>query len=873
MRPKLPADAPPADELLNTLLEVSQTGLMLLRPVFNSEDVIVDFLLEYLNPAAQRLLGQPECPTLSLLGLYPHAGSSTGVFTFYRNAFESGTSQQEHFNYQYDGIDGYFRVVARARGPLLVVSIADDNDTPRTAMQEALRQSQLAEQQARAVAETERNLLQALLTQAPVAICLFQGDECRIASANDQMSNIWSSTVAQVLGRPLLEAVPELEGQGFDDQIREVARTRQPFVGREVPALLRQPDGRMETYYFNFVFQPLYGPGGATDMLGVVDIAVDVTEQVLARRQVQELNEELAAINEELRAGNDEFQLANTQLLMAQQQLRQLNEELEGRVERRTGEVQQALAEAEHQRGQARLQQELLSQILGQVPAIIVTFSGPEHRFTFFNEHFRALAGERATLGGVAAEQLSEMESQGLLPLLEGVYASGRPLLTRETPVELEYEPGRLRYFDITAQPLFDARQQVRGVQVFAMEVTERVLARRERETRQRELQAIFEQVPVPIAITRGPELLVESANHAISELWGRPATQLLGRPYFEGVPDAAGQGLEEILAGVMQTGGTAFINERPVQFDRTHTGQPALGYFNFAFQALRDETGTVSGLVAIGTEVTDQVLARQQVQELNNQLAAINEEMRATNQQLADTNHRLSRTNADLDTFVYSASHDLKSPITNVEGLLLALREHLPAQAYEHQPVPQLLAMMDDAVRRFQQTLVHLTDVSRLQQTTADQLPEAVDLPALVEAVRLDIAPELAASGATLDVELQGCPTVKFSAKNLRSVVYNLLSNAIKYRTPERPPHVRLHCRHVGRHVVLEVHDNGLGLSETQRRDLFQLFRRLHNHVPGSGVGLYMVKKIVENAGGRIEVSSEPGVGTTFTVFLPATE
>lgn len=871
MVPMLPADVPVSEDLLLDLLAVSQTGLILFRPVYDAAGaVIVDLAYEHLNPAAQRMLAQPARPTKSFLTLYPHA-QPVGIFAFYCDAFAGSGTHQRQFDYRYEDLDGYYYLSARRHGPLLLVSFTDTNDMPRTAVEEALRQSQQAEQRARTTAETERNLLQAIITQATVAIGLFQGPECTVAAANDLMCAIWGYSEGDVLGRPLVEAVPELVGQGFDDLVREVARTRQPYVGQEVPAQLRQPSGRVETRYFNFVYQPLYG--SAEEVMGVVDIAVDVTEQVLARQQVQQLNEELAATNEELYAANEEYQTANVRLLDAQRQLQRLNEELDSRVARRTEQVQQALVEAEHQRGQARLQQELLAHILGQVPAIIITFSGPEHRFTFFNEHYQLLAGGRAVLGEPWATCQPEAEAQGLVAMANGVYNTGQPLLTRETPAELAHEPGQQRYFDITAQPLFDARQQVRGVQVFALEVTERVLARRERESRQRELQTIFEQVPVPIVIMRGPELRVELVNSAMSILWGRAPAATLGRPYFEALPETAGQGFEEILAGVLETGETFFINESPVQLDRAHTGQPPLGYFNFAFQALHDETGAVSGLVAIGTEVTDQVVARQQVQGLNDQLAAINEEMQATNRQLADSNHRLSRTNADLDTFVYSASHDLKSPITNVEGLLLALREHLPAAARAQEPVPQLLTMMEDAVARFQQTLVHLTDVSRLQQTTFDQLPEAVDLPTLVADLCLDMAPELAAAGATLETELTGCPTVHFSAKNLRSVVYNLISNAIKYRMPQRTPRVRLHCRHVGQHVVMEVHDNGLGLSETQQQELFQLFRRLHNHVPGSGVGLYMVKKIVENAGGNIEVRSEPGVGTTFTVFLPAAE
>jgi len=114
------------------------------------------------------------------------------------------------------------------------------------------------------------------------------------------------------------------------------------------------------------------------------------------------------------------------------------------------------------------------------------------------------------------------------------------------------------------------------------------------------------------------------------------------------------------------------------------------------------------------------------------------------------------------------------------------------------------------------------------------------------------------------------GCPVVTFSEKNLRSVIYNLLSNALKYRSPERPLRVQLTCAQVGQRVQLRVQDNGLGLDERQQSRLFGLFQRLHTHVEGTGIGLYMVKKMVENVGGSITVQSQLGVGSTFTVYLP---
>ncbi|QKG58447.1 GHKL domain-containing protein [Hymenobacter sp. BRD128] len=176
---------------------------------------------------------------------------------------------------------------------------------------------------------------------------------------------------------------------------------------------------------------------------------------------------------------------------------------------------------------------------------------------------------------------------------------------------------------------------------------------------------------------------------------------------------------------------------------------------------------------------------------------------------------------------------------------------------------------MMQEAVTRFQQTIGHLTDISRLQQE-GSAAGEAGSLAAIIADVQLDLAPLLATTGAQVTVAVADAPTLPLSPKNLRSVVYNLLSNALKYRAPDRGPVVHIECQPQGEAAVLRVHDNGLGLDERQQQRLFGLFQRLHAHVEGSGVGLYMVRKIVENAGGTVQVQSQVGVGSTFIVTLP---
>ena len=237
---------------------------------------------------------------------------------------------------------------------------------------------------------------------------------------------------------------------------------------------------------------------------------------------------------------------------------------------------------------------------------------------------------------------------------------------------------------------------------------------------------------------------------------------------------------------------------------------------------------------------------------------------------QLRDNNEQLTRVNVDLDNFIYTASHDLKAPISNIEGLLDALLVELPADLAQREPVQPILALMQDSVNRFKRTIEHLTDVSKLQKEHGNAT-EAVDLAAVVRDVCLDLEPLIRVAEAELDVDVQAVPTVWFSEKNLRSVVFNLLSNALKYRAPGRLPHVRLRTRPEGPGVLLEVQDNGLGLDLTHEGEdkLFGMFQRFHDHVDGSGIGLYMVKKMVENAGGYITVRSELGVGSTFSVYF----
>ena len=269
-----------------------------------------------------------------------------------------------------------------------------------------------------------------------------------------------------------------------------------------------------------------------------------------------------------------------------------------------------------------------------------------------------------------------------------------------------------------------------------------------------------------------------------------------------------------------------------------------------------RNAQGEIMQWIGTCTDIHEQKMALERIDQ--------------TQQQLRDNNEQLTRANVDLDNFIYTASHDLKAPISNIEGLLEVLRQELPAGPAQSPEVQPVLGLMEDAVNRFKRTIDHLTDVSKLQKEHG-HATEPVNLAAIVQDVLLDLEPLIRATDAQLDIDVAAVPTVSFSEKNLRSVVFNLLSNALKYHAPDRPPRVRLRARPEANTAVFEVQDNGLGLNPASEQRLFGMFQRFHDHVEGSGIGLYMVKKMLENAGGRIVVQSELGRGSTFTAYFPA--
>lgn len=226
-----------------------------------------------------------------------------------------------------------------------------------------------------------------------------------------------------------------------------------------------------------------------------------------------------------------------------------------------------------------------------------------------------------------------------------------------------------------------------------------------------------------------------------------------------------------------------------------------------------------------------------------------------------------LQRINGELDNFVYIASHDLKTPVNNMEGLLQILDHRLSAESFkESAPVRN---MMHKSVEQLKTTIDDLADISRIQREGTLEALEPVAVKELIDEFKLNHHVLMRESRAKIEMRLD-LPEIHFSRKHLRSIIDNLLSNSLKYRMPGRLSRIKVHTFSTATHQVISVEDNGLGIRKEHQPKVFDMFRRFHHQVDGTGVGLHIVKKIVEKYEGHITIDSEPEQGATFQVLLP---
>ncbi len=222
-----------------------------------------------------------------------------------------------------------------------------------------------------------------------------------------------------------------------------------------------------------------------------------------------------------------------------------------------------------------------------------------------------------------------------------------------------------------------------------------------------------------------------------------------------------------------------------------------------------------------------------------------------------------LEKLNAAHETFIYSVSHDLRVPLGNIASLVQMLTQ------WDNDVSEQksISVMLEKSVKSMKIIIDELSEITKIEGNYKERI-EKINFKQIFKEVELILQDKIVESNVKLHIDIQE-PEFNFSRKNIRSIVYNLLSNAIKYKSPERTPEVWVKTEKENNFLIISVTDNGLGIPNDQLDSVFSKFTRIEKNIEGTGIGLYLVKKIVDNNGGKISVTSTLGEGSEFRVFL----
>ena len=291
-----------------------------------------------------------------------------------------------------------------------------------------------------------------------------------------------------------------------------------------------------------------------------------------------------------------------------------------------------------------------------------------------------------------------------------------------------------------------------------------------------------------------------------------------------------------------------------------------------------KDIEGNVTGSFGIVQDITPQ---KEFSLSLHKKVEERTMELEIANKSLLHLNEELARSNSNLEEFTRAASHDLKEPIRKVDYFIERLKLSLAEKLNPEENT--LFERIESATERMRLLIEDLLEYSHLAQSQREQ--EKVDLNDKIRLILSDL--ELLVRDKNADIEIGTLPVVKGHRRQLQQLFQNLISNALKYDKPGVPPKIKISSKIITgseasillplealsrQFHLIKICDNGIGFDQNDAERIFNVFTRLHGNkeYPGTGIGLSIAKKVVENLHGYIYANGEQGKGACFSVLLP---
>jgi PAS domain S-box-containing protein len=504
-----------------------------------------------------------------------------------------------------------------------------------------------------------------------------------------------------------------------------------------------------------------------------------------------------------------------------------------------------------------RARQRLYSQFM-QAPVPVCVFVGPDLVFDLANPLYEQMVGRAGVVGKPFRQAFPELpDDTPIFQLIESVYATGEPFSADEYMVPLDRRgDGTLEetFFKFTCQPMHEANGEMFGIMVVAVDVTAQVQARREVEAARKLLETVVDRIPAGVMVVEAPSGRLLLANERVQEILGRPGVPprsledltIYPAQHADGRPFTAQEySLPRALAGEV-------VLDQEVLYSHPDGTQRII---SVSAAPVYDSNGTIIAAVNAFSDVTDRKHAEEQ-------------------RRLLLTREREARAEAEVanrskDEFLAMLGHELRNPLAPIVTALHIMRLR-GDETFERERT-----IVERQVNHLSQLVDDLLDISRITRGRIELKRERIELSDIVAKAIEMSGPliEQRQHRLMINVPRQGL-ALDADALRMAQVVSNLLNNAAKYTEPRGTLSITAAC--YKDEIVLRVRDTGIGLSPEILPRVFDLFvqerQALDRAQGGLGLGLAIVRTLVELHGGRAEAHSEGlGRGSEFVVRLPA--
>jgi PAS domain S-box-containing protein len=477
-----------------------------------------------------------------------------------------------------------------------------------------------------------------------------------------------------------------------------------------------------------------------------------------------------------------------------------------------------------------------------------------QFRYLAFNQNHRRIMkliyGKEIEIGGNLKTYLKGSPDESWFPKEIKQALLGKNFVK---DYRVSYQNYKNRYIRVTFNPIRDKKRMVRGAALFVVDVTEKKQIEEQARQLLQNLSAVLESTRDRIfAIDTNFRYLIFNKAHAeqVKRVTGKAIKQgdnmrkLFTKKQFPEMEDQ----LRKVLEG---------------EYLRTEMKMPNGSVAEVSYSPVKDEDGRVAGAAGFMRDVTLRKQNEQKIQALNEELVNQNWKLEGREEELKMALEELSERNFELDQFMYKTSHDLRSPLSSVLGLVnLAKLDHEEAHIGEYlQKIEGRIKKLDEFVR----SMLNYAKVSRAQVQA-----ETIDLEAMTNACVNELAYLENFSKVQVSVSCKSKAEFRSDAMTLRLIMANIVSNAFKYYNAKAASRLQITAEVSTLRAVIIFSDNGIGIQKEYLAKIFDMFFRATERSEGSGLGMYIVKQAVDKLNGKITIESEYGHGTTIKIVLP---